>query len=130
MADLNRRAALSALAAAAVVVTWRGSAHAASAGSGETTDRVRAGGRVTLTCPGATAFHLALGAAGAHGVAVVAAPSGTAVFRVPVLDAEEGDPGTRPDEWTPLTCTPLRDGVAISAPRALSVLTAPVSFGT
>jgi len=123
MADVDRRAALVALAAAAATLTWRPAARADELAPHA--PRVRAGGRVTLSCPGATAFRLSLGAEGARGIAVVAAQGGAATFRVPVLDDDEVT-----DDWTPLVCTPLRDGQVTGAQRRVDVLTAPVSFGT
>jgi len=121
MTELDRRDALLTLAAAAATLMWSPRAHAAPAPA-EPPARVRAGARVTLTCPGATAFKVAFGA---FGVAVIEAPEGTATFRVPVPDEDEAGA----DEWTSLCCTPTRGGHPIGAPRRVEVLTVPVSFG-
>lgn len=122
MADLDRRDALRALAAGATTLVWGRPARGAGAPP-SAPSRVRAGARVTLTCPGASAFELSLGT---HGVALIDAIDGTVTFRVPVLDDEDASAG----EWTCLRCTPLRGGHAIDTPRLIDVLTAPVSFGT
>jgi|GEM_PF-3281114 len=123
MADLDRRNALRTLAAGAATLAWGLPARGAEAPPVLTPARVRAGARITLTCPGATAFELSLGE---HGVAVVDAFEGIVTFRVPVLE----DDDARVGEWTCLRCTPMRGGHAVDAPRLIEVLTAPVSFGT
>ena len=124
----DRRAALG-LVSMALTCVWSrtvGAAPAVDAASPTNAERVRAGGRLVLNCPGATAFRLEFGPGGRFGVTQVRAHAGEAILRVPVLDEDDDE---RPGEWTPLRVEPLGPGLTRDRARGVQVLTAPVAFG-
>lgn len=109
---LDRRQALAALAAVAVV-RWT---PAAAATPVQAPLRVRAGAPVDLFHPEASAFRLEF-----QGLPPVdqPAPRGRLRFRAP-----EGLPG-----FTALRCTPLSDGQPVAAQTEVAVLSGKVLFG-
>jgi hypothetical protein len=125
----DRRTALG-LVSMALTCAWSravDAAPAARATSPVNAERIRAGGRLVLRCPGATAFRLEFGPGGRFGVTLVLAHAGEAVLRVPVLDNDDDDEPL--SEWTPLRVEPLGPGLASDRARVVQVLTAPVAFG-